>query len=63
MCFASIYDYCLWNITIYEDGMMNKEEADASVEDMGGFVDYMNSICDRCKHKNKDCECDSGSSK
>ena len=36
---------------------MSKEEADASVEDMGQFVDFMNEPCERCGIQNKDCEC------
>ena len=40
-------------ITNYE----SKEEADAHMEDMGGFVDFMNEICKVCKKKHQDCKC------
>lgn len=39
----------------YEIPPMSKEEADASVEDMSGFVDFMEGICEHCGNKRINC--------
>lgn len=40
----------------YEIPEMTKEEADASVIEMGRMMDWFNGICEYCGKKRRDCD-------
>lgn len=39
----------------YEISTMSKEEAKASVKEMGNMMDYFEEICEHCNGKRMDC--------